>query len=613
MIKSDAYYFDSKDNMVLLNDHYLDFYQQPDRVQIVVKKLFTYDESSEAMRRIDGQVFTSVSGLYIYEGRDLLIDSSYVIKEGNHVVIDKSFFKDYPSFFLQGEDGTLLVDERNYVINTRGEIQPQSAFVIMDHTSGEIKAIMGGRKSFGQKIYNRALVPHQPGSAIKPIGTYSVAIESKKWTAASVIDDVPAYLNHDAPTERWPVNWYEDSAFKYRGRKNLRQGVEDSLNVVTAKLASAVGVPAIVAHLKAIGITTIEEANGSDMNISAVALGGMTYGISPLELTGAYASYANQGVYQKPISFTKITDISGHVIIDNTHMPVQVIDKQVAFIIQDMMRTAVTRGYAQKAQIRPDNKGIPIAGKTGTTSDMRDALFVGYSPYYTAAVWFGNDTRLKMDQGSGAAAEFWQLVMSELHKDLPDKDFEEPEGLIRASVDRISGKRPSQLSSKDPAGSQIYTEIFLPGTIPTSLDDAHVEVEICVDSGQLATPFCQHTKIEVRRVRLEPYEYELPVADQGYMVPKVCEMPEHQSEIIEPPKKVIQTFAGGEVKFIENYTLLLKDGNFVMIPKGASVSTSTFDITFPGGYVVKGESYTLQYITQPETQDKALSEQSTDE
>lgn len=610
MIKSDAYYFDQKDNLVLLKDHFLEFYQQPNRVQIVVKRLFTYDEDSEVPRYIDKKEFASISGLYIYEGRDVLIEDEYVTKENGNVIIDKSFFKDHPDFFIQSEDGTLLVDERNYIINKRGEVQPQSAFVIMDHQTGEIKALMGGRKSFGQKVYNRALVPHQPGSAIKPIGTYTVAIESEKWTAASVIDDVPAYLNKDTPTERWPVNWYEDSAFKYRGRKNLRQGVEDSLNVVTAKLASGVGVQPIIDHLKAIGVSTIEEEDGSDVNISAVALGGMTYGISPLELTAAYATYANRGIYKEPISFTKITDLQGNIVIDNNPEPVRVMDEKVAFIVQDMMRTAVTRGYAKKAQIRPDNEGIPIAGKTGTTSDKRDALFVGYSPYYTAAIWFGNDTRLKMDEGSGAAAEFWQLVMTKLHEDLEDKAFVEPEGLVRAAVDKVSGKRPSPLSSKDPAGSQIYTEIFLPGTVPTSIDDAHVEVKICLDSGQLATPYCTNTEIQVRRVRLDPYDYQLPVADQVYMIPKACEIPEHQSETIKPSLKVIQTFAGGEVKFIRDYTLLLKDGNFIMVPTGSVVSTTNFDITFPNGYVLEGSLYNLQYITQPETQGEALLEKS---
>lgn len=608
MIPPDAYYFDSYDNLVLLKDHFLEFYQQSDRVQVVVKNLFSYDETSEIPRYIDKKHFTSISGLYIYEGRDVLIDDAYKEKVDGNLIIDKDFFKEYPDFFIEGENGELLVEDRNFIINWRGEVQPQSAFVIMDHHTGDIKAVVGGRKSFGQNIYNRAIVPHQPGSSIKPIGTYTVAIESRDWTAASVIDDLPTYLNKDEPGKRWPINWYEESSFKYRGRKNLRQGVEDSLNVVTAKLAYRLGVKNIIEQLKNLGITTIQEEDGSDVNLASVALGGMTYGISPIEMTAAYATYANEGVYTKPRSFTKITDLSGRVIIDNQTQTRRALEEQVAFIIQDMMRTAVTRGYARKAQIRPNNEGIPIAGKTGTTSDKRDALFIGYSPYYTAAVWFGNDIRLKMDQGSGAAAEFWQLVMEKIHEDLEDKDFVEPEGLVRATVDRVSGKRPSSLSSRDPAGSQVYTEIFLPGTVPTGVDDAHVEVEICLDSSKAATPYCENTEMQVRRVRLESYDYSIPVADQVYMVPGACDIPEHQAERILVSKKVIQTYEGGVVKFIKNYTLLLKNGTMIHVPKDSVVSTSTYDITFPNGYRIPGDTYKLEYITNPETQAEELLE-----
>ncbi|MCH4886589.1 hypothetical protein EZV73_03365 [Acidaminobacter sp. JC074] len=606
MIKKDDYYFDAYDNLILLKDGNLEFYQQDDRVQVVVKNLFTYDEHSEIPKYIDKKHFTAISGLYIYEGRDVLIDDNYKEKVDGNLVIHKDFLKENPDFFSIDDQGTLLVDERDFIINWRGEIQPQSAFVVLDHHTGEIKAVVGGRKSYGENIYNRALVPHQPGSSIKPIGTYTVAIESRKWTAASVIDDLPAYLNKDDPGKRWPINWYEESSYKYRGRKNLRQGVEDSLNVVTAKLANQVGVKNIVDQLKAIGVTTIQEEDGSDVNLAAMALGGMTYGISPIEMTAAYATYANEGVYIKPISFTKITDLNGRVIIDNTPQPKRVLEEQVAFIIQDMMRTAVSRGYARKAQIRPGNEGIPIAGKTGTTSDKRDALFIGYSPYYTAAIWFGNDIRLKMDQGSGAAAEFWQLVMERIHVDFEDKNFVEPEGLVRASVDRVSGKRPSSLSSRDPAGSQVYSEIFLPGTVPKAIDDSHVEVLICLDSNKLATAYCENSEMQVRRTRLEAYNYSIPVADQVYMVPGLCDIPEHQSETIQISTKVIQTFASGEVKFIKDYSLLLLNGEMVFIPIGSLVSTTNYDITRPDGSIISGGTYNLEYITKPQTQAEEL-------
>lgn len=605
IIRKGEYYYDEDDNLVLLKNKSLNFYQQPDRVQVVVKQLFNYDETSEVDRYIDEKHFTSISGLYIYEGRDVLINDAYKTKVDGNLVISRDFFIEYPDFFIEAENKDLLIDDKNYIINKRGEIQPQSAFVLMDHNTGQIKAVVGGRKSYGQNIYNRALVPHQPGSSIKPIGVYSVAINSRKWTAASVIDDVPTYLNKDTPGERWPINWYEESAFKYRGRNNLRRGIEDSLNVVTAKLANRIGVDNIVTHLKKLGVSTIVETDRRDVNISALALGGMTYGISPIELTAAYATYGNKGVYIKPISFTKITDLSGNIIIDNEAKRSTVLEEQVAFIIQDMMRTSVTRGYARKAQIREGNEGIPVAGKTGTTSDKRDALFIGYTPYYTAAVWFGNDVRLKMDEGSGAAAEFWQIVMAKMHEDLEDKSFIEPEGIERAVVDRVSGKIPSRLSLLDPAGPQLYTEIFLPGTVPTEFDDAHVEVKICLDSGRLPTANCPNTDIVVRRVRVGGYGYSIAIADQRYMAPgSTCDIPEHQGA--GGSSKVIETSLEGIVSFIRDYNLLLKNGDFKYIPTGSVISSSDYTITLPSGERVLGSSYNIRYVTNPATQQQAI-------
>lgn len=603
LIGKDQYYFNNSDDLVLKRNGHLNFYQHPDKVQIVVKQLFKYDELSENRKVIDGDEFSVVSDLTIHEGRDLLIPTEYVEKVEGDVIVSKTFIQDNPTFFREDTEGNLWVNEKGYVVDLRGEIQPQSAFVIIDHNTSEIKAIVGGRESFGKKIFNRALVPHQPGSSVKPIGTFTVAIENG-YTAASVVEDLPTYLNKDTPGERWPINWYEDYYFKYRGRKNLRQGIEQSLNVVTAKLANRLGVPAIIEQLQENGITTLVE---EDRNIAAVALGGMTYGITPLELTNAYATYARQGIYSEPISFTKLTDKAGNIIIDNTPSSQRILDEKVAFIIHDMLHSAVSVGYNKRAQIDENNKGVPVAGKTGTTSDQRDALFVGYTPYLTGGIWFGNDIRLKMNEGSKSASIFWSVAMKEIHEGYEDATFEEPEGIVHVYVDRVSGKLPSKLSYLDPAGSQVYEEIFIEGTEPTTVDDSHVMVTICNDSGHLATPYCVNTSDVVRRVRLEPYSYYIPVADQGYMVPGTCQIPGHQKDAVRfHTEKVIQAFDGGEVRFIRNYNLLLKNGNLKFIPENSVVSPNDYSITFPSGEVVSGSSYNIEYITKPETQVKAL-------
>jgi penicillin-binding protein 1A len=261
---------------------------------------------------------------------------------------------------------------------------------------------------------------------------------------------------------------------------------------------------------------------------------------------------------------------------------------------------------------------MTVAGKTGTTSDKRDAVFVGYTPYYTAAIWMGNDVKLKMEEGSMAAAEFWSTIMEEFHQGLEDIGFVEPEGLQYVSVDRVSGKRPSELSALDPQGSQVYREMFIPGTAPTEIDDAHVEVTICLDNEEhvLATEYCPTTQTVVLRTRLEEYnpdevldKYGNPILpmDYIYTVPyKECEL--HTSETIEidgQAQDVIDNI-GGEIIFIRDYNLLLKDGTFKYIPQGSTVHKFNYTITMPTGEELAGDLYELQYITRPETQIEAI-------
>jgi penicillin-binding protein 1A len=603
IIASDSYYYNNNDDLVILQDKGFNFYLRDDGIQVVMTDMFLYDVGSEQAEYIDGQKYSKISGLYTYQGQDVMIPREFTSRVDGNLVINKSMFIQNPNFFSKDTEGNLLVEPYNYYFVERGVIQPQSAFVLMDHHNGEIKAVIGGRDSEGQNIFNRALQPQQPGSSIKPIGPYTTAIKSGNYTAATVIDDVPSFLDDKAPERRWPYNWYENYSFKYKGRQNLRQGIEDSINVLAVKLTQMIGVEPIVENLKSFGISSIVETGPSnDMNLASLSLGGMTRGISPLELTAAYATFANQGVYQKPITVSRIMDLSGNVLVENTPKKSVVISEQVAYIIQDMMISAVTTGVSNKANF----PGMTVAGKTGTTSDKRDAIFVGYTPYYTAGVWFGNDIKLKMDDGSGAAAKFWSTVMSEIHKDLEDIGFVRPEGIQEVSVDRVSGKRPGELSAFDPAGSQVYRELFLPGTAPTEVDDAHEKVEICLDNDlhRLANQYCENTAEVVLRTRLEPYE-DIGILTEDYRltVPaKECEI--HTSETLENDGKaeqVIQTFSGGVILFIRDYNLLLESGEFVFIPKDSRVLIDQ-TIVLPNGDEILSEQYNVLYITKPETQ-----------
>ncbi|BEP29983.1 transglycosylase domain-containing protein [Helicovermis profundi] len=549
IIPSSDYKYDENGNLVLFKNKRLYFYPKKQdgkliNIQAVLKTTYKYDKDNKANTKNSNGTYNIID-LYTYQGKDLLIKSSYKSFDNNkNLVINKKLFNDNPNFFNKDTNGNLLVNSDNYVITTKGVIQPQSSMVIIDYHSGELKAIVGGRNVEGSMIYNRAIKPRQPGSSIKPIGVYLPAIDSKNYTSSTVIDDRPTFLGSD-PEVRWPLNWYEHShtGFKYWGLLTLREGIEWSNNVISVKLANMIGVETSISYLKKLGITSlVESGRYNDYNLSSVALGGMTQGISPLEMAQAYGALANKGVLNKTITYTKVLNNNNEVILQTNSKKTLVVDEKSAYIVQDMMRTGVDHALSTGAQIRTNNKGIPVAGKTGTTSNKLDAWFVGYTPYYVASIWFGNDWNMPLNEGSHIAAKFWSQVMKEIHTDLPDKDFVKPNGIVYATVDTKSGKLPSELSYLDPRGT-VKKEIFIKGTVPTETDDVHVKAAIDVSSGKLATEYCPTTLVEEKVFikRPEPYDPNefldkdgnpILLRDSEYDLPtEFCDL--HQGELID--------------------------------------------------------------------------------
>ncbi len=545
VIGKDNYQMDAEGNLVLFSDRMFSFYRnygkdnQVKDILVTLKDCYKSDESREKVIGGGGAFYAkkvNIPEMFIYKGGALKIPYEFKhLDDDRNMIISKAFLTANPDFFKADGNGNLIVPKDAYSISNTGTIQPQSATVITDFRTGQIKALVGGRNVSGQKIYNRALHPRQPGSSIKPIGIYLPAID-KGYTAASVFDDVPRYEGD----QRWPINWYDSGAFKYWGLMTIREAIEWSNNVVAVKTGEAVGVENCIPYLEKMGITSIDkEGSVSDVNLAAIALGGMTQGISPLEMTGAYATIANKGVYIKPTTFTKIEDGEGKLIYEQTPVQERVVNENVAFVVQDMMQGGATRGLANSAAISTGNVGIPVAGKTGTTSNKFDAWFVGFTPYYTAAVWIGNDVQMELSDGSKISALFWKDVMKTVHADLPPKNFDVPKAMVKASVDTTSGKLPSSLSGQDPRGT-VVSEWFVPGTVPTEADDVHTTAEICSASNKLATEFCPPSLIETRvfinrKVPYVPSENmeggkPIQVKDYQYQVPgATCDLHTAQS------------------------------------------------------------------------------------
>ena len=607
VVPSTEYSFDDAGNLVLMKNKRFYFYPRYEndtlkRIQIVVRETYTHNEEDE--ERLTGGKY-NLSDLYTYEGRDLLVPDEYKsFDENDNVVISKAFLNENPDFFKMDGDKNLRIASGNYVISDIGVIQPQSAMVIIDYHTGELKAIVGGRNITGQKMYNRATNPRQPGSSIKPLSVFTPAIDSGRYTAATVVDDRPSYLLGD-PSVRWPFNWYESysSYNKYWGLVNLRESVQWSINVTAAKMVIDMGVNTSLEYLQKFGISTLVTSGPTnDANVASVALGGMTRGITPVELTNAYGAIANKGVLNDYYTYKTVRNSSGDIIIEKRPEKSVIVDENVAYIVQDMLMTSVNSGVATAAKLSPNNDVMPVSGKTGTTSSNIDAWFVGYTPYYVGGVWFGNDLNIPLDQGSRIAAQFWKTVMADVHTDLESKAFEVPSGIERASVDRISGKLPTELSYLDPRGT-VYSEIFLRGTVPTEEDDVHVLLDICTESGKLITEFCPEETIESRVFvqRPEPYNPAdhggIAIKDMMYDAPvSLCDI--HTEEIIVPPVmpdpldfggyigvKPTVMLATGVLYIQRPYPIELSDGQMLTLPAGSKVLEND-DIQLPDGSII---------------------------
>lgn len=469
---------DAEENLILTYNEYT--VESNGDISIDSPKLDLYSGAID----LNDYFTTKVSGtLFTHElGRLSLSPENFTANDDGSISIKSSFLKEHRDFYTMDESGNLYVSNSYFTNDYDGLIQPQSATVIIDHSNGQIKAIVGGRSDSDSKpsFVNRANMPRQTGSSMKPLGAYLPALDNG-FTAATPIDDVP-FLNEKG--EVWPNNY----DFRSRGLVTLRESVEQSINVNAVKVVEEIGIGTSMSYLEKLGIikadgddyfvTKKENSEHNDENLSALALGGFSYGVSPVDMTGAYAAIANSGTYLEPVAYTKIESSSGEVLLDNTPESTEVVSEEIAYVMTDVLKSTVSEGLsaAQKARISRNNDSIPVAGKTGTTDQNADIWFCGYTPYYAASVWIGNDSMsVKLNKGSELASELWSTVMKEVHEDLDPADFQKPEDIVTRRICTLSGKLASRYCTADPRGV-VKEEIFAKGTEPTESCDQHVYI-----------------------------------------------------------------------------------------------------------------------------------------
>lgn len=328
-----------------------------------------------------------------------------------------------------------------------GVVQPQSAMVILDYRTGQIKSLIGGRYVKGKRTLNRATNPEQPGSTIKPLSVYTPAIDTKRTTQSRAFSDARGGYKFKKNQD-----WNPKTTTAGSGMMSVRKALAMSSNPIAVKVAETLGdsysecTDVMMDYLKNFGITTLldsrtKEESNTDRYFPSLVLGGMAYGISPLEMAAAYGTLANGGTYVEPTVFTTIQTFDGNLIAKSNPQENRAVSEDVAFVVTDMLQAVVKEGTGKKAAI--DN--MAVAGKTGTTNDALDAWFVGYTPYYVGATYIGDDAgtgekRRSVVGTSSSAASLWSSVMTPIHKNLtPVESFTKPEGVYFAKINPSDG------------------------------------------------------------------------------------------------------------------------------------------------------------------------------
>ena len=349
----------------------------------------------------------------------------------------------------------------------------QAAMVIIDNETGYVAGVVGG---LGEKTESRGLnratqSPRQTGSSIKPLTSLIPAINEGVITAATIYDDTRSeFLNGTYNPKDYNTP---------KGLISIRSAVTTSQNIPFVKVVSEITPAKSIEYLEKMGVTSI---NHEKDGLAALSIGGFTNGITPLEMAGCYATIENDGVYRRPMFYSKVTDANGNTVLEGKQTTEQVFSEQAAYVIKNILQSVVKSGTATYCAI----SGMDVAAKTGTTNSNYDKWLCGFTNYYTAACWYGFDKNEEVTGSNNVAGRIWDAVMTKVHSGLDSSRFEKPSGIVSATICRASGKRATS------SCTDTYSEIFVEGTVPGECDAHSNSAEVCEDTGLLANEYCPH-------------------------------------------------------------------------------------------------------------------------
>ena len=357
-----------------------------------------------------------------------------------------------------------------YIRKNKDGAQTQAGMVILDHKTGNVLGVGGNLGEQNATGWNRGTqMIRQTGSAMKPLATIVPGLEEKVITVATVYDDVATDFNGYKP----------ENYNKFRGPINIREYIRTSQNIPAVKIMRELTPKKSMDYLKKMGISTLDDKRDDSLPL---AIGGLDKGISPLEMAGAYGAIANNGVYITPTFYTKVTDAEGNVVLTPKQEQNKVCSEQTAYITREIIKEPVKSGTATYCNIR----GMEVCAKTGTTDDSKDRWLCGFTPYYSAACWYGYDDPQKVvynGSPSNPAGGLWSSIMKDIHKNLANAGFTKPSGIVSATVCRKTGCLATESCTDK------YTEIFTKDNMPEKCE-GHGRQKICKESGKIANEYC---------------------------------------------------------------------------------------------------------------------------
>lgn len=501
-------FFDEDFNMILDGTNYK---LTPAGDLLITKALFTKENDNydlmDLHEEIDGKLHTYTVGT-------LNIPKEYLDSTEDYVKVKAEFIKDNEDFMEENE-GVVKIASKYFQVDRHPTPQPQAASIVMENETGLVRAIVGGLdvKNSSRKIYNRALAPRSPGSAIKPLTVAAPYLEH--GVVSDVVEDIPYIVDGEI--------LYPNPYPGYKGRLTLRKALQYNSNSACVRFYESMKEEEIISFLEKLGyiheddnfVTKEENPLLNDENPDSLALGNMVRGLTLEELTQGYMALAREGKFIKPQSIVKIIDSKGETIYTRDTEENEIMSRENAYLVTSILMSNVKRGSAKGGKIN----NFQTAAAIGVNKFNSSVFVEGYTPYYTMGFYLGADSpKISLTSYEDEAIDFWLTMGNGVHESLPKKEFIMPD-LERVYVCEKSGLLGTKLCEEREAGSLEY---YVKGTVPTKYCDEHIELEICKDSDRLFGEDCpkdskeekiffkrknEYNKIDMKNILPDDYEF----------------------------------------------------------------------------------------------------------